>query len=161
MSVSFRIYSTVEGCPLLEDLIEALEELDFDIEVESELEEDEDGFWEDVLVWDSGLEEPVRVVRQTNGEEIGSEAGNLLGLLNLQSNHCSERVFLEEILKNCTGGFVVEIPESLAEEDNALLLGSQIAQFLSQRCDGFYVVDSEGVFDDNGEFLLELIEEEQ
>ncbi len=161
MSISFRIYSTLEGCPLLDDLIEALEELDFEIEVESELEEDEDGMWDDVLVWESSLEEPVRVVRLTNLDEIGADTGKLLELLNLQSNHCSERVFLEGVLKSCVGGFIVEIPETMAEEDNALLLGSQVAQFLSSRCDGFYVVDSEGVFDDNGEFLLELIEEEQ
>lgn len=161
MSVLFRIYATTESCPALDDLIEVLEESDFEITLESELDEDEDGVWEDVLVWDANLEEPLSVIRLTDVEEVRTDSVQLLEQLGLGPNHCKEREFLERALKNCAGAFTVEVPETLADEDNALLLASQLAQFLSQRTDGFYTVDSEGIFDDSGDLLLELVEGEQ
>ncbi len=115
MSILFRIYATTDACPSLDDLIEWLEESDFEITLESELDEDEDGLWEDVLVWDANLEEPVSALRLTDGDEVRDDCIQLLEQLGLGPNHCKEREFLEKVLRNCTGGFIVEVPESMAE----------------------------------------------
>lgn len=152
MGVSFRVYGTVDAFPSIDELIEVLEDSEFEVTIETE-DEDEDE-WSDLLVFEPSIEGPVNAFR-LDGNEFDDEVEDLLDALK-GCEPGQENSDLVRTLQNAVICFGVDLPDDLVDDDNALLVASLLAQQFAARCDGVYCVDGEGFFDDSGELILEL-----
>ena len=144
--------------PSREELQEALEESDFEVTLEGE-EDDEETAWIDLEVYESSLDGPIALSRITDADMLEEEAAEYVEVLTEQ-NPSEEAKFLLNVFENCSIGFSIELPEEVAEDDNALMLCMVLAQTLAEKCDGIYSVDNEGLFDETGELIFELAEED-
>lgn len=152
MALRMTIYSTLDGYPSIDELLEALEEYEFDATIECE--EDEEEEWEDLYVFESSIEGAIEISRSDQRNEIVSALnGTRTSVERFCTNGSREQIL--QVFDNCVMIFEIEIPEELVNDDNALLLGSLLAQTLAARTDGIYCVDSEGYFDELGELLFE------
>jgi hypothetical protein len=159
MSLMIRVYGTVEAFPTMDELIEQLEEGEFEVTLETEEDDDDEDNWTDLFVYESSLDEPVSIRRFEDPDTLKDEIQALKDTLS-EYEESEEGSHLLNVLENCSVAFSVEAPEEIAEEDNALLLCTLLAQILAQRSDGLYSVDSEGFFNENGELIFELASED-
>lgn len=137
----------------MDDVLEALEESDFEATIESDDEDEDD--WTELMIFESCLDGPITLFRYLDTRELNQEVKNLVAMLASHRESDGGRHLLGTF-DNCIMCFGIEVPEEMAEDDNALLLCLVLAQLLSQRCDGIYCVDDEGFFDDSGDLILEL-----
>ncbi len=157
MSLSIRVYGTIDQLPSIDELMELLEENEFEVAMETDDEDGDD--WEELHVFESSLDRPVSVLRILEPPVMTSEAEGLLKELTTQ-NGSEESHVLVETLQNCVNMFGIELSEEMAEDDTALLLSSLLAQIFALKTDGIYCVDNEGFFDDSGELVFELAADE-
>lgn len=158
MAISFRVYGTDYEPPAPSELLDALEESEFEVSLETE-EEDEDNEeeWFQLFIYETSLDEPVTVALLEE-DELSQEVGQL----NKQVHSLNGSTDLHDLKHQIDGtiiGFRVEYPHD-DEDENALLMCHLIAQILSQKTSGFFTVDKEAIFDDSGELLAELMEVE-
>lgn len=159
MAFSIRIYGTVDSFPSMDELIEILEESDFEVTLETEDEEGDEENWTELLIFESSLDGPISVYRLVEPDILTAEVDKLKETLG-EYEESPEGNLLLNVFENCAIGFGIEAPEEIANDDNTLLLSSLVAQILAQRTDGVYSVDSEGFFNENGELIFELASEE-
>jgi len=163
MAVTFRVYGTVESVPSDDDLIDFLEENNFeDLSIETEEvdseDEDENSGWAEWLIYEPNLDEPVAVTRIVEDEAFGAEIDRIVARLSTASKDSDEVRELRHVIDNCVVVYAVELPEEYADNDEAMMLTSMVAQFLAQKSDGIYCVDEEGFFNDAGDLIYEAVE---
>lgn len=140
----------------MDEIVEFLEESDFDVTIECEEDEEE---WTEILIFEESLVEPIRVTRMEDEETVEEELNTLYDLLSPEENNPDYKD-LFHTLSNCISVYGAELPDDCEEEDNALLLSNLVAQCFAQKVDGVYTVDDEGIFDDSGELLFEQLVED-
>jgi len=156
MSLTISIYGSTDANLEIDELIEILEEAEFEVTVEEEEErEDDSDPWTDLLVFEASIDGPISLSRLDGSGEQEKEVAGLLSALR-EVKKCRETKYISNLLENLAIGFTIEVPEEMAEDDNALLLASLLAQILAQKSDGIYCVDGEGFFDESGDLILEL-----
>lgn len=168
MPITFRVYGTSDTCPPPDELIEALEELEFEVTIEDDSskedsdedsEEGEEAHWTELEVYEESIDGALKVTRLTEEDDFSDEIEELLTAL-AQEKKTKETRQLTRVLQNCVSCYEIELADDLTEDDNALLLCSTLAQQLAQRCEGVYCLGEEGFFSEAGDFLLSLAEEE-
>lgn len=159
MGMNFRIYGSVESIPSMDEIIETLEESDFEITLENE-DEDEDE-WTQLMVYESSMAGPITLFRFVEGDDLPEAIEELMEAIS-ENPDSDEGNQLLGILENCTIGYGVDLSDELVEDDNAIVLSQLLAQYLAQKCDGIYVVDEAGFFNETGDLIYEaLVEEEE
>lgn len=156
MALSIKVYGNADSFPSIEEIIDFLEESEFEITIETEDDDEDD--WEELYVFESSLDCAIDVVRCDEDEEIEEEVKNLLESMN--GSTTEEAAVIRQTLENRAIVMGIELPEEAEDDDNALVMCSLLAQYLAQRCDGIYCVDGEGFFDETGELILELADVE-
>lgn len=159
MALAIRIYGTVDVFPSMDEIIEQLEESDFEVTLETEEDEEDEENWQRLYVYESSLDEPISIDRFDGSHPLREEIDALKETLQ-EYEQCAEGDYLQNTLDSCAIAFAVEAPEEIAEDDNALMLATLIAQIIAQRTDGVYCVDSEGFFNQNGDLIFELANED-
>jgi hypothetical protein len=161
MAVSFKIYGTIDTTPNFDEITELLEESDFDITIELDGEdEDEDAEdWGELFIYEASLDEPISLYRISEEDDLEEELEHVLKHFG-GNGHGDEIKDLRHTLDNCVVIYGVEVPEECEDDDTALVLASLIVQTMAQRCDGIYCVDGEGFFNDAGDLIYELAEED-
>jgi organic radical activating enzyme len=156
MALSISIYGVLFALPSIDELIETLEESEFEITMETE-ESEED--WEELLVFESSLEGPIDVIRYMERSEYAQDLSRIKDCLENQDDSKSRRQILESV-ENCAAAYRIDVPDEMEDDDNALLIAIILAQTFVQRIDGFYCVDGEGFFDESGDLILEVAKNE-
>lgn len=157
MPLTIRIYATVDTCPSLEEIVDALEESEFEVTIETEDEEDDE--WNDAMIYESSLDGPITLTRDDSGD-YDEELEEYTKALGNGSGHEAEEGSLLHTLQNTVAIYGIEAPDEIGDEDNALLLCSIMAQILAQKTDGVYCVDGEGFFDETGELIFEVAKDD-
>jgi hypothetical protein len=143
----------------MDEIIEMFEDAEFDVTLETETEEDdEDVAWSELLVYESSLDGPISLFRYEEPEDYAEALEAAMAPLEGQESEDAEGV--RAFLESCSYGFGIDLPDEFADEENALVMCSVLAQFLAQRCDGLYLVDTDAWFNEAGEMVLEFAEEE-
>lgn len=158
MGLSFRVYGTNEAIPNVDEIIEFLEESEFEVTIESDDEEEEE--WNELFVYEASLDEPVSLYRLTEEDGAEDEVETVLSHLTENGNGDESAKELRHTIENCMVIYGVDVPDEAEDDDNALVLSSLIVQLLAQKCDGIYCVDGEGFFNDAGDLIYELVEGE-
>jgi hypothetical protein len=157
MPLVFYVYGSVDSLPTLDEVIETIAEAEFDIEVETE-DDDEDAEWQELEIFEDSIDGAIKVSRMLDKEDLGENLQ--VAIESLEEDGSAEANKLAAILGECSLGFTVELADDLAEDDNALVLGKALANYLAERCDGVYSLDGDAWFDNTGELILEFITEE-
>lgn len=156
MGLSFRVFGTNDVIPAIDEITDLLEESEFDISVETEEDEDEES-WSSFLLFEGSVDEPINVFRIESSDAIDEELEKIRELISDEDKDAKDLV---HTLENCVVVFGIDLPDDIEDDDNALMVGSLVSQFLAQRTDGVYAVDSEGIFNDAGDLIYEMIQEE-
>lgn len=155
----FRIFGSVDSLPTMDEIIEMFDEAEFEVTLESESgEDDEDEIWSELLVYESSLDGPISLFRYEDPDDFAEALESATEPLEGQESEDAESVLA--FLKGCPYGFGIDLPDEMADDENALVMCSVLAQYLAQRCDGLYLVDSDAWFNEAGEMVLEFAEEE-
>ena len=157
MGLSFRVYGTLELTPTLDELIEILEEGEFDATIESDGEDEVD--WSEFLIFEASLDEPISLYCIDDEDGINDDLDHILSRL-MHNGNQEDAKELIHILQNTVSIYGVDVPEEHEDDDNALLLCSLLVQYLAQKTDGIYCVDAEGFFNDSGDLIYEVVQEE-
>jgi hypothetical protein len=152
----FRIFGSVDSIPAMDDLIECLEEGEFEVTFESEDEDEEN--WSEIQIYEASLDGPVVLFRMVDGDALGEELSDAIDALT--EDESEEALNVRGALESASIGYGIDLPDDLTEDDNALVLCQVLAQFMAQRCDGIYSVDGEAWFNEAGELILEYASEE-
>jgi hypothetical protein len=160
MAICFCVFGIDDELPPPREILEALEECDFDVSLETEEEDDEiEEEWFQLKIYETSLEEPIEVTLLDN-DELQERVDELRD----QIGHCDDSEVVSRLshqLGSAVIGFRVEYLDDASEDENALLMCNVIAQILSQKLSGFFTVDNAAIFDDTGELLMELVEYEE
>src|SRR5690606_7793112 len=108
----------------IEEIIDFLEESEFEITIETE--DDEEDNWEELYVFESSLDCAVDLVRCDEDEEIEEEVKNLLESMN--GSTTEEAAVIRQTLENRAIVLAIELPEEAEDDDNALVMCSLLAQ---------------------------------
>jgi len=160
MSMSFRIFGSVDALPSPDELVETLAEHDFDLTVENEEGDEEDEEWVELMVYESSIDGPIRLFRYTDSDQLSGDMGDLMDTL-AEEEESEEAQQVLGILENCTVGYGIDLSDEIEEDDNALLLCSLLAQLIAQKCDGIYSVDDQAYFNETGDLMYAMAEEEE
>lgn len=160
MALCFQIFGTDDELPTPREILDVLEESDFEVSIELE-EEDEDNEreWTELLIYESSLEEPVTVYI-LGLDELDESIATLKQSLR-QFNGSIDLKEINHQVDNIVVGFRIEYPNEDLDDENPLLMSHLIAQILTQKTSGFFTVDEEAIFDETGDLLLELAEVEE
>ncbi len=152
MSLSIRVYGTIDAVPTIDELIDHLEERDFEITIETEDDDEED--WTELLIFESSVERPLDVTAYNDDNDFGQEYARIKETVKALGE-TSEIADIKKTISNCTIIVGIELPEEAVDDENALILCCLIGQFIAQKTEGFYCVDEEGFFDSAGDLILE------
>lgn len=158
MPMVFRVFGSVDSVPTMDEIIEMFDEAEFEVTLETENEEDDEDVWSDLLVYESSLDGPINLFRIEDEDAFAETVEQALEPLEGQEADDAEAV--RSVLESCTVAYGIDLQDEFADDENALVMCSVLAQFLAQRCDGLYLVDSEAWFNEAGEMVLEFAEEE-
>jgi hypothetical protein len=158
MALSFFVFGTDDEFPSSLELLDILEESDFEVSLEDDEddedhEDDED--WTTLLIFEESLEEPITVKRLTDESEFDELAAQLAEAARSAGDGAAVKDLVDHF-EAATIGFTVELHDANEDDDNALLLCALIAQTLAARCDGIYSAGGGAFFDETGELLLDL-----
>lgn len=158
--MQFRIYGSLESTPSAEEITESLEESEFDVTIEAEEGDGGDEAWTSLLVYETSLEEPIPVFRYADDDDLEQDLAELTELLEDEENSKEKNAVLRQV-GNSGVGYGVDLPDDLIEDDNAIVMCSLLAQFLAQKCSGFYTVDSGAFFSESGDLMYAMAVEEE
>lgn len=159
MALCFRVFGTDYEPPAPREILDALEESEFEVSLETEEEnEDDEEEWFQLFLYETSLDEPVTIF-VLEDDELEDELSEL-GKLIVNVNGDADLADLKHQVESTVLGFRIEYPTD-DDDENALLMCHLIAQVVAQKISGFFTVDREAIFDDSGELLVELAEVEE
>lgn len=158
MSFYVRVFSQVEDFPSLYAICDELLEEGFEFATSPGKDEPEfkESNWRNMVLQYDENTKPIELDRDTNEHENGvfkEELSEFLEAVKKLPYSKGQKKALE-LLKNTVQIYAFEVDEDITEEGWDFL--ECILDFLCDATDGYVQVDEEGIYDKDGELLVEM-----
>lgn len=158
MSFYVRVFSMAEDLPSLYAICDELKDSDFEFATSPGKDEPEfnESEWKNVVFQYDEKLKPIELERNTKEQEdsiFREEQDEFLEAIK-KLPYSKGQKKAHEILKNIVQIYAFEVDEDISEEGWDFL--ESMLDFICDATDGYVQVDEEGIYDKDGELLLEM-----